>query len=368
MKKCLRFVMIFLTCFCFSGCKETPKSVEVNGVIVATEEYAKLADEQNAESLEDESITTEEMNQKTILESADCRIEKKVQNTTGNQLVIEAAVDIGEVKCMSRYEYVLGQPTEQLRKEIFHTYFGDNDIEAQCTNNGTWEYIKSSAGGDYYLYSTKCVHAGPTVPGEIAFLLEYRYPNLYPFKDNLLKDINLSKSDITWEKAIGLCDDFVCSISDLKDRVAENVFAYGTQGRTPYYRIVYKKYLDNMPITGFNDLCFLVDDNGIEYIYGSIYDVRKTEKVERILSAEEAANKLISNIDLIRFEGEENISIVRVAPEYLVVTSAQGDFVEPIWRFYLGETVSEIEYFKEEILAVNAITGELIQEERGRYF
>ena len=311
--------------------------------------------------------TVEEQNKEIISESNGLCIEQTVGTAEGEKIVINGMVDTGDIEYISRYRYVLQPVTEKLREELFQAYFGECAVKAKYDD--LWRLDNSSVGGDYYLYTTPYPRAGLTVSGEEIFQIEYRRVDLYPFKDNLLEDATMSKANVTLDEAIKKCDNIINGMSSLENMTVDYVHAYGTAGRRPYYKIVYKKYLDQLPVTAYNDLYFLVDDEGIEKVYGAIYSVEETGLEIPILSAKDAIEILADNIALINFEKENSIFVGKITLEYIVINSPSGEtYVTPAWRFCIGDTENKRNILRDYILAVDAVTGEIIQEERGNTF
>jgi len=379
-KKKILTIIIWISAISFAACADTPGSTERDGVNVAVEgiadapetrEQALTENAQTQNSMTDPSESTiEEQNREILSESADLYIEQTVETAEGKKIVINGAVDTGGIEYISRYRYILQPVTEKLREELFQAYFGERAAEAEYDEkNDLWRLNNSSAGGDYYLYTTPCPRAGLTVSGEEVFQIEYRRVDLDPFKDNLLEDAAMSKADTTPDEAVEMCDNIIKEMSSLENMAVDYVHAYGTAGRRPYYKIVYKKYLDSLPVTAYNDLYFLVDDEGIEKVYGTAYDVEETGLEAPILSVGEAADILADNSALINFEEENSIFVGKVTLEYIVVNSSVGEtYITPVWRFYIGDTENKRNVLRNQILAVDAVTGEIIQEERGNAF
>ena len=127
--------------------------------------------------------------------------------------------------------------------------------------------------------------------------------------------------------------------------------------------------LDGMPVTGFNDLSFLVDKDGIEKVWGSIFSVEETGLEEPIISVWEATEALRGYAGLLEFDGTQEQKVGRITMEYLVTISMTGEIlVVPVWRFWLGGTEEDRYNLRGRILAVDAVTGGLVWEERGNTF
>lgn len=130
-----------------------------------------------------------------------------------------------------------------------------------------------------------------------------------------------------------------------------------------------------MVVNAYNDLIFHVDDNGIEKIYGAIYDVQVDETPKEMLTPEEACNILNENIEIISgqnqfdFSSADVVNISQISLEYTVVQKLTGEvYVTPAWRFCFGSTEDERNNLREKFLAVDTFTGDIIQEERGHIF
>lgn len=371
--------MLLISCFICTSCVKTPESIERDGINVAVESTAnrpEAIDQSLQMSQEIQSSLAalpenaiENRNREIILESSNLYVEQTVENMEGKKIVINGAIHIGDAEYIAKYRYISKPVTEEIREELFQAYFGERAAEVNYDEkNDLWRLNNSSQGGDYYLYTTPYPNAGPTVSGEQVFQIEYRAVDLYPFKDNLLEDISMSKANITWDEAVKICDTIVNEMSSLENMSVDYIHAYGIAGRRPYYKIVYKRNLDHLPVTAYNDLYFLVDNDGIEKIYGATYDVEKIELEAPILSAREAVDALASSSTIIKFE-EDSIFVGKIQLEYMAVNAASGDtYITPAWRFCIGDTDSEMNVLRDRILAVDAVTGEIIQEERGNTF
>lgn len=127
-----------------------------------------------------------------------------------------------------------------------------------------------------------------------------------------------------------------------------------------------ERMLDGMPVTAYNDLVFLFDYNGIEKVSGSLFSVNETGLEKTLLSPEEAVGKLQEQATFLDFKGESRVAVTEITLEYVVVMSLDGKIlVTPVWRFLLGENEDERNFQRQKILGIDAVTGELIWEERG---
>lgn len=373
-RRMIALTLIFLQITALAACAEIPDSIDRDGIVVAgtNNDEGKVNDlavpSENTSALE--SKTPAEESLAIISDPNGQHIKMDVDTPAGNKLCIDAAVEADGITQISKYNYVLVPISEELRESLFAARFGNRASEFEYDElNHVWTLSNSSSVADYYLYNTYNPMAGETVPGEESFSLEYRKVDLYPFEDNLLESVSSSAVTLPLDEVISLCNQLVGAITNQEDYTVDYVHAYGTNGRRPYYKLVYKRVLDGMPVTGYNDLIFLVDSDGIEKVYGSIFDVEKVELQEPIISVEAAAAVLSDNIVQVSFGDNEMLSIGKITLEYLVSQNMMGEAsIIPVWRFWIGDTEDQMNLNRGKIIAVDAVTGELIQGERGHTF
>ena len=89
--------------------------------------------------------------------------------------------------------------------------------------------------------------------------------------------------------------------------------------------------------------------------------VKEVGLPQTILSVDEALAKLQAD-----FVPENSMTVTDITLEYLTLISEEGRIlITPVWRFWLGANEDERNFMCQKILAVNAVTGQLIWEERG---
>ena len=373
-RQVIALALALLQIVALAACAETPDSIDRDGIVVAGTNNDE--DKVNDPAVPSEntsapaSKTPAEESIAIISDSNGQHIKMDVDTPAGNKLCIDAVVEADGITQISKYNYVLVPISEELRESLFTARFGNRASEFEYDElNNVWTLSNSSSVADYYLYNTYNPMAGETVPGEESFSLEYRKVDLYPFEDNLLESVSSSAVTLPLDEVISLCNQLVGAITNQEDYTVDYVHAYGTNGRRPYYKLVYKRVLDGMPVTGYNDLIFLVDSDGIEKVYGSIFDVEKVELQEPIISVEAAAAVLSGNIAQVSFGDNEMLSIGKITLEYLVSQNMMGEAsIIPVWRFWIGDTEDQMNLNRGKIIAVDAVTGELIQGERGHTF
>lgn len=297
-------------------------------------------------------------------------VEETLVTAEGKQIILDAQVSTENVEGLRQYQYIPLQIPDKVRKALFAAYFEDRSSEMTYDErNDVWKLRNSEAVGDYYLYQETIPMAGESVPGEEIFTLAYRAVDLYPFEDNLLSTSSECNVSLSLEDVFSLCDRIIDAVAPQDEYTADTILPYGNQGRRPYYKIFYRRTVDGMPIVGYNDLYFMVDSTGIQTISGSFYDLNAQPLSSQILSLEEALEILRENVALINFYGEDSLSVGAISLEYIVtLTEMKEAIVVPAWRFNLGADNDSLEINRRRVLAIDAITGNLIQGERGMNF
>ena len=129
-----------------------------------------------------------------------------------------------------------------------------------------------------------------------------------------------------------------------------------------------------MPITADVDLRFFVSENEVIRVVGVLYEIKELPFNQKIISAEDAFELLKTNVELINVHNLDSITrhyfsdtipISEISLEYKVMRNENGYVISPIWRFVVGETDEQRMMYRDIIIAVNAVTGEIIIETRG---
>lgn len=367
-------IIVIISCFLVS-CAQKSNVGEPNGVRAATSEHEDTEEVQQQNTNEiitniPESISANSVTQRNLDIFANyegTKIERVIDVLNKESLFIDAVIDVDGINRVSQYEYLTKDITEEVRANLFQSVFLDAADEAEYDElNDVWTLDIDPDIRNYFLYQVSYSNGGTTVSGEQIIILENRYYDLYPFEDNRLSTVSDSKVDVSIDAAIGICKRTVNAITNADNYVADCVQGYGNNGRRPYYKIVFRYTLDGMPVSGYNDLTFLFDNNGIEMVKGSLFSVKEIGLTKNILSPDEAVERLQEQADFLIFEDENQIMVSKVTLEYIVINSPEGKMlITPVWRFWLGNDEDERNFLCHKILAIDALTGELIWDERG---
>lgn len=348
-----------------SSCVNTPNPVEQDGAIVA--DRSGVQGENSGQVISEDDILTQ--NQTKIKQSSNKKFNDTIITNKNKKLIINASVNVDGIKTAASYQYLTKPISDDFRTSLFSLYFGDRASKVEYdAKNKMWTLPVSKAIGDDYLYSTYNPKAGEAVSGEESFSLEYEKVDLYPFDDNLLTSLSASKASLSAEEAVGCCNKIIKGIAELSKYQVDYIHAYGNNGRRPYYKIAYKRMVDGIPVTGYNDIYFLVDSDGIQKICGSIFKVGETTSQHSIMNIDEAYDIMKKNAAQIDLE-EDTINISAITLEYIVTKSIDGSAsITPSWRFLIGNTKDEINFYRDRIIAIDAMNGDIIQGRRGDTF
>ncbi len=324
--------------------------------------FAVTVNGENVNPLLEDDISLDKQISQIFADCADKHIQQRIETAEGISLVIDSPVTVDGINKVSQYEYILTDINEDIRFQLFKAVFGEIANKAEYDElNDVWTLTINSGIIPDFLYHISYSNGGSTIPGEQIIILDNRYYDLYPFEDNRLPSVFDSKLDFTLDEAENLCRQAVSAIDDNSDYTLSYIHAYGNNGRRPYLKLVFKQMLDGMPVTAYNNLSFLVDNDGIERVSGSLFSVKEVGLPQTILSVDEALAKLQAD-----FVPENSMTVTDITLEYLTLISEEGRIlITPVWRFWLGANEDERNFMCQKILAINAVTGQLIYEERG---
>lgn len=133
-----------------------------------------------------------------------------------------------------------------------------------------------------------------------------------------------------------------------------------------YIKAVFRKTIDGIPVTAWHNFG-TITGKGSPFpikIWGSLFSEEEIGIDQPVLPAGEAVAAMQQQIDQIPIQ-EEPLTITKISLEYLSVISSDGELlIVPVWRFWAGENEKAQSLRSEEIIAVNALNGELIWEKR----
>lgn len=376
--------IILLLSFCLSGCAVGENdTVDSIGISAEPITFEQISDGQQSEAInviECEGTVSEDGILAIYGEYRNCGIlideiasynGKKYTKELENGIEMNAQVFVPDISELNVYSYETKICDDSVRNEILEAVFeqGIDLFDEDIRNPGYFEYKYGDRAGDYYLYHTLYPCAGPTVNGEMAFMLYNVAPNLYPFEDNIVPESDSFSVIIKQFDPFDMAEQVVENIDCYNGWEMQYFVPYGTYGRTSFFRMVYKMKQDNLYVNAYNDTYFLVDQTGIQTFTGDFFDLVKESTIEQVVTLEDAIDVLERELPGTEANEYSDVVIDRITIEYVVIQEEDGGVsCFPFWRFYM----SYEEYAKREnqnlICGVNMITGEFLYEERGFWF
>lgn len=358
-----------------SGCgdKGTEK---IGSTDIAEESTNDEMEENNTDIVENGAA--EEENADVLAACAGTVITQTIDISDGRKISIDAEVNVDGISRVSYYRYVPQPTTDESRKNLFKTMHPAEtwDVNAAAVYDAekdAWEFVNPL--GENWIYQV----GDSQIPGEkvlnherVDVNLDYSDDNLihpvlihgYPEDELLLIEIIGRKSN----EIAQIGQTIINSVTETGTYSCSDIYIYGNNGRQPYARAVFKQIVDGMPVTAWHNFNTATTDKRFMPIrvWGSPFSVEEIGLDKPILSAKEAVIAMQEQIDSVQIPREVPGSITKITLEYLAVISSDGEpYIVPIWRFLPGDDAMERSLMGEKILAVNAVSGELIWEERG---
>lgn len=305
-------------------------------------------------------------------------ITQLIEGSDGRIISIDAQVYTDGIDQVSCYKYVPEPFTEEMRnallKEMHPAETWDvMEAAVYSSEKGAWEFVTPI--GESWIY--QIIHSEVTkedilnhenITANISSDIKQVFPVIardydgIAIEDELLVEM-INTIPVEME-TLGLLD--ISSIDQDGEYVCSFIHICETQNGQAYAKAVFKKILDGMPVTTWHDFS-TATAKGSPFpakIWGSLFSEEELGLDNPILSASEAVAAMQDQIDQVPIQ-EEPLAITKISLEYLSVISSDGDLlVVPVWRFWVGEDEKERNLRSEEVIAVNALNGELIWEKR----
>lgn len=306
-----------------------------------------------------------------------------LKNSSGKTIVIDAQIDVDGVSRVSRYRYIPLEFTEDERKAVLKKRFPAegwdvNEAAVYHEEQNRWEF--DTPGGESWVYQV----SASEIPGEQVMNLERMDEGLDVSGERILVSIPVdSDSAYGFNDEVMLLMEVIDSIPGEIEQIGQDtiriaagmdtyscryIFVCEDGGGSRYARAVYQQRADGMPVTAWHDFTTVMTESGGVFpgkYRGSRYTMEEIGLEKTILAPAEAVAAMKEQMDAISMQ-EEKICITKISLEYLTVISSEGTpEIVPVWRFWPGADEAERCLMFERILAVNAISGEVIWEKRG---
>lgn len=317
-----------------------------------------------------EILSIEEYNLQLVQQSNESIVSESFIATDKLKFEIDACVSTENVHRVSLYEYVPMAISDTQRINLLQVYFQERVNEVYHNTVGysnSWILMNDS---EYYHFGyNRSLH----IIDESGFFLANHKVGLVSVRRGMrdsLNDVGFPLSD-----AFSQCDLLIESLVGDAKYIPSIIRPLSTTRPTVegVYWIVYRKELDGMPVIANWDLKFFVTKDEVVKMVGTLYEVQELSLEQKIIPMEDALVSLKNHASLIDYDFleisyffEETIPVSKITFEYLVLPESDGRYiVTPIWRFQLGETEEQRNILRGTVIAVNALTGELIAQYRG---
>lgn len=322
--------------------------------------------------------TVAEVNREVLTACAGMTITQTIESDAGRRISIDAQVDVDGVSRVSRYKYIPQQFTEERRKALLKQKFPAEDWdvnEAAMYNEkeDAWEIV-TPRGESWVCQVRDSQILGEQIinieridialdyaeVGDVSPIRLYNTPDAD--KRLLYEIINSKTSEI---EQIGQI--ITAPITEEIIYFCNYIYICGEDGGHPYAKAVFKRTVDGMPVTAWHNFSTATskESHFPMKVWGSFYSMEEIGLTETILTPTEAVAAMQEQIDFIQMQ-ETQMCVTKISLEYLAVISSKDELeIVPIWRFWMGNDEMERNMMCEQIFAVNAVSGELIWENRG---
>lgn len=344
--------------------------------IPSLSESQASSDSEDEEKLEGttptDGLNIDDYNMQIVRESNGKEIAQTLVVDENHTLQIDALVNTSNVQRISSYAYIPAAITDEQRTALFEAYFGDRVDEVYHYTYGNANSWRLDTETEEYIFNYSREYGLIDAP---LFTLRNAKIQTSAFGRNMHP--HLSDTNISLDEACAKCNFILPLLVENKsfepDWVRPFPLPEATDGKG-YYWITYRRIIDGMPITADVDLRFFVSENEVIRVVGVLYETEELPFNQKIISAEDAFDLLKANAELINVHNLDGITrdyfsntipISEISLEYKVMRNESEYVISPIWRFVVGETDEQRMMYRDIIIAVNAVTGEIIIETRG---
>ena len=349
------------------------ESNSADSILSLSESQVPSGSEENEnaeESKPTEILSIEEYNLQLVHQCNESVVSESFMATDKLKFEINASVSTGNVDRVSLYEYIPMPISDAQRSSLLKAYFQERIDEVYhhtVGNSNGWVLMNDS---EYYHFG---YNRSPQYIDESGFFLINQKVGLVDLTDGMresLDDVGFPLSD-----AYSQCNVLIEAVVGNTKYMPSIIRPISTARPTVKgaYWIVYRRELDGVPVIANWDLKFFVTQNEVVKMVGTLYEVQELSLEQQIISMDDALASLEKHASLIDYDFleisyffEETIPVSKITFEYLVLPGSDGRYiVTPIWRFQLGETEEQRNILRDKVIAVNALTGELIAQYRG---
>lgn len=361
-----KFVFLLILLLTLTSCASPPNQQTIGDVIVAKPNITETKPTTPTDSTS-ATNSLQNYNIQRIRQSDGSSFYKSFAIDDTYSINIQAVVNTKSVERVSTYKYIPTRISDGIRTALFDAYFHEraNEMRHHTVGNSDCWVLRNETEHYHFNYgrATGSVY-------EDCFVL--RNCNIVIGMDVVE---SIQHSGISLSNSYDNCLRLIPSLVQSADYRPDFVHPYTLKDDDDSFClwITYRRVVDGIPVTSNNDLRFIVTDNEVFFILGSLYTIEEIPITEQIISVDSAIASLEKNASLISTSAlsvdgicSNTIPISEITFEYIVERGADFDYIiTPIWRFQIGTTEEERLMYRDRIIAVNALTGDIISERRG---
>lgn len=380
MKKLWRTLGGIVLGMCFlTACTQMELKEESNFSSGAAESNADIENTENGTGVQQEA-SIDSANRDILAACADTTVTQTMENSDGKIIVIDAEVDVDGINRVSCYRYVPQQLTEETRKALFKKRFPAeswdvNEAAVYDAEADAWKFV--TPRGESWSYWVDVSE----IPDEQIMNLERADEKPDYAKESTVSSVRIADAmeveDMLLIEVTGCVPREIEQFGQMMIEAAGGIDAYSCNyihiceesAGCRYAKAVFKQVADGMPVTAWHNFTTVTTGNNVfpEKAWGSLFSMEEVGLEKAILTPAEAVAAMQEQIDFVQIQ-EAQICVTKINLEYLAVFSSGGEpVIVPVWRFWLGNDEMERSIMCEQIFAVNAVSGELIWENRGAF-
>lgn len=378
-KKFCVAIVFMLSSLLFTACAKQETSGG-QGVRSGTVENSSVEKVESSPEVQ-QDVTADISNQDILAACAGTTVTQTIENSSGGAISIDAQIDVDGISRVSCYRYIPLQFTEESRKALLAKWFPAeswdvNKAALYDEKKDVWEFvtplgknwiyqITASEIPDEQILNLERVDARPdyTKESKVAFVqITYELA-----EEDMLLMMEVTGCVPAEIERIG--QETVETIAGMDTYSCNYIHICEESGGHRYVKAVFKQVIDGMPVTVWHNFSTVTTNNEIfpTKEWGSLFSTEEIGLDKPILTPEEAVAAMQEQIDSVQMQ-ETQMCITKISLEYLSVISSEGaPEIVPVWRFWPGKDERERSMMCGQIFAVNAVSGDLIWENRGDF-
>lgn len=366
-----KMILILLFVLLISGCSSSPTYTNNNGINIADpnkiETVPTTIPPSTTESYPPD-VSTNMYNIQRVKEHDGSTVSQKISISRNYTLSIDALVNTSGVERIALYQYNPVRITDAERTALFKVYFGEyaDDVYHHTAGNSDGWVLNTDDKQYHFNYGR-----GYGSIDEPLFAVRNTTIETLPF--DMLSDIN--DAGVQVPEAYQKCFSLICALAPNSNYEPDCIrpFLLSDDTSDGFLWITYRRIVDGIPITANYDLRFFVTNNEVTRLIGTLYQLDEIPLDQPIISLDEALSSLTKYSSIIdpdtisiRDLYSNTIPVSEISFEYIVLRGYDFTYtVTPVWRFQIGSDDGQRIMYRDRIIAINALTGELILERRG---